>query len=120
MYAEPIMPKNMWLHQAPLGHEALDAVYRQNIRRLQERGTYTPPSAYFPGARFLHPIANPEDRTLERMREQLWDPWGTEMAPHLHTREQLAPMSPGPTTRNGRATASRRPGGGRRRRETAR
>ena len=119
MYAEPIMPKNMWLHQDPLGHEALDAVYRQNIRRLQERGTYTPPSAYFPGARFLHPIPNPEDRSLARMRELLWDPWGAEMAPHLHTREQLAPTPGRPGTRNGRgrngrAAAGRRAGTGRR------
>src|ERR687885_288188 len=37
IYAQPIHPKNMWLEEAPLGHEAMDAVFRQNVRRLQER-----------------------------------------------------------------------------------
>ncbi len=94
MYARPIHPKNMWLEQAPLGHEAMDKVFRANIRRLQERGTYTPPSAYFPGARFQHPIANPADRPYERLREQLWEPWGAELRPHLHTADALVPAPP--------------------------
>jgi len=83
----------------------MNEVYRANIRRLQERGTYTPPSAYFPGSRFLHPIANPADRGYARLREELWAPWGEELRPHLHPAEALPPPPPYPP-----ATAGERDG----------
>jgi predicted amidohydrolase len=52
MYEEPIHPANLWLEQEPGRHAEVDKIYRGNIRRLVERGSYTPPAAAFPGARY--------------------------------------------------------------------
>ena len=54
MYEEPIHPANLWLEQDPSSHAEVDEVYRANIGRLVERGTYTLPRADVPG-RPLHP-----------------------------------------------------------------
>jgi predicted amidohydrolase len=53
MYEEPIHPANLWLEQAPRSHAEVDEIYRDNIRRLIERGTFTPPAHDFPGARYI-------------------------------------------------------------------
>ena len=53
MYDEPIHPRNLWLHDEPLGHAEVDEVYRANIRRLQERGAWTPPAVAHEGARYI-------------------------------------------------------------------
>lgn len=55
MYDRPIHPANLWLEQEPVRHAAADEIYRGNIRRLVERGTYTPPAHDFPGARHIAP-----------------------------------------------------------------
>jgi hypothetical protein len=59
MYEEPIHPKNLWLEQHPKSHGDVDEVYRANIRRLIERGTFTPPAHDFPGARYFPPDDRP-------------------------------------------------------------
>ncbi len=73
MYETPIHPKNLWLTQDPLTHEPVDDIYRDNIRRLQDRGAYTPPAIRFPGATYQG-----EATTEEAWRElkHLWDGWG--------------------------------------------
>ena len=53
MYEKPIHPANLWLEEHPKSHALVDEVYRDNIRRLIERGTYTPPAHSFPGARYI-------------------------------------------------------------------
>lgn len=50
MYDTPIHPKNLWLEQDPLHHAEVDEIYRGNIQRLIERGSYTAPYHNFPGA----------------------------------------------------------------------
>ena len=49
MYDEPIHPANLWLEQDPKRHADVDEVYRDNIRRLIDRGTFTPPAVRPPG-----------------------------------------------------------------------
>ena len=49
MYEQPIHPKNLWLEHDPLTHEPVDEIYRANIGRLLERGTYTAPAVEHPG-----------------------------------------------------------------------
>ena len=41
MYEQPIHPKNLWLEQDPLPHEKVDEIYRENIRCLIKRGSFT-------------------------------------------------------------------------------
>lgn len=50
MYEMPIHPKNLWLAEDPLTHAQVNDIYRDNIRRLQESGSYTRPTIAFPGA----------------------------------------------------------------------
>ena len=71
MYEQPVHPSNLWLEQDPLRHEAVDEVYRGNIARLVERGSFTPPARAFPGCRFLPPSRNPDDADWENVK-QLW------------------------------------------------
>ena len=74
MYEQPIHPKNLWLKQDPQQHEAVDDIYRDNIRRLQERGTWTPPAVRHRGVRYQPGSANPEDGRWENIRK-MWAPW---------------------------------------------
>ncbi|MCL5962535.1 MAG: hydrolase [Chloroflexi bacterium] len=77
MYDKPIHPKNLWLHHEPLPHAEVDEIYRANIRKLIERGTYTAPGNDFPGARYYPGALNPEDEKWENART-LWDGWPEE------------------------------------------
>ncbi|WP_232785669.1 hypothetical protein [Mycobacteroides chelonae] len=43
----------MWLHREPGRHAEVDDIYRSNIARLVDAGTYTEPAHRFPGARHL-------------------------------------------------------------------
>lgn len=73
MYEQPIHPKNLWLEQDPLQHEAVDEVYRENIRCLLKRGTYTAPYYSFQGCHYQG-----EATTMEQWQDikKLWDGWG--------------------------------------------
>ncbi|MBH1974506.1 MAG: hypothetical protein I8H94_05445 [Rhodobacteraceae bacterium] len=73
MYEKPIHPKNMWMTQDPLRHAAVDEVYRDNIRRLVDRGTWTLPHHETPGARYTPP--NPEDADTWADAKELWRGW---------------------------------------------
>lgn len=73
MYEKPIHPKNLWLHDAPKGHACVDEIYRQNIQRLVERGTWTPPAHHVPGARYVAP--GPSGEEGWRSVQGLWAPW---------------------------------------------
>lgn len=53
LYEQPIHPANLWLERDPDRHAEVDEVYRANIQRLIERGTFTPPAHDFPGARYI-------------------------------------------------------------------
>jgi hypothetical protein len=72
MYAEPIHPKNLWLHTEPQPHAAVDEIYRANIRRLVERGTWTEPAVRHPGSRFQ---PSGDDAGWDEVRQRLWGPW---------------------------------------------
>ena len=71
MYAEAIHPKNLWLHQEPWKHEQIDKIYRDNITRLIERGTYTRPANEFPGAHFQPSSTSTEDLDWKNTKK-LW------------------------------------------------
>jgi predicted amidohydrolase len=57
MYDEPIHPANLWLKTDPVQHAEADEIYRGNIGRLVDRGTYTRPAHDFPGAGYIAPPA---------------------------------------------------------------
>jgi len=71
MYDKPIHPKNLWLNQAPWNHERVDKVYRDNIKKLIERGTYTRPANDFPGARFQPSSTSAEELKWNNIKK-LW------------------------------------------------
>lgn len=79
MYDQPIHPKNLWLKQDPWGHEKVDEVYRENIRCLLKRGTFTPPAHAYPGARYQSGAESPEQEDWERIKT-LWNEWEEESA----------------------------------------
>jgi len=74
MYEQPIHPKNLWLQQDPQRHAQVDEVYRDNIRRLLQRGAFTQPAHSFPGAHFQSGAASPEEEQWENIKT-LWDDW---------------------------------------------
>jgi predicted amidohydrolase len=75
MYEQPIHPKNLWMENDPLTHGAVDDVYRDNIRRLVKRGSFTPPAIDFPGA-YYQGEATSEEAWAEI--KHFWDGWGEE------------------------------------------
>jgi beta-ureidopropionase len=72
MYEQPIHPKNLWMKKDPERHEKVDQYYRDNIRRLIERGTYTPPAHDFPGCVYKPASTDPEQEKWENIK-QLWE-----------------------------------------------
>jgi len=70
MYEKPIHPKNLWMDEEPKHHAEVDEIYRSNIRKLQERGTYTPPSHDFEGAYCQSPATNKKEW---KKLKKLWD-----------------------------------------------
>ena len=78
MYEKPIHPKNMWIDKEPLQHEDHDKIFRQNIKRLQERGVYTAPAKQYEGSKFIHPVKDRKMRAWEKMRDLFWGKKGLE------------------------------------------
>ena len=72
MYDEPIHPRNLWLHDEPLGHAEVDEVYRANIRRLQERGAWTPPAVAHEGARYIPAAPGDPGEAWAMLKAELW------------------------------------------------
>lgn len=70
MYDKPIHPKNLWLKRLPKHHADVDKIYRTNIRKLQKRGSYTPPYHDFKGA--YCQSAPTKERDWKRLKK-LWD-----------------------------------------------
>lgn len=60
MYEKPIHPKNQYIDRPPMRADEGDEVLRGNIKRLQERGVYTPPADHFEGPRYI-PARRPEE-----------------------------------------------------------
>ena len=85
MYEEPIHPANLWLEEDPKRHADVDEVYRANIRRLIERGTFTPPAHDFPGARYV-PLEDAPPMMGWLAARTLWvgaeHTWGNPWFPH--------------------------------------
>jgi beta-ureidopropionase len=79
LYEQPIHPKNLWLGQDPRHHADVDEVYRANIQRLIDRGTFTPPAHSFPGARYQPMDARPPAEAWEDAKG-LWAAWDEEEA----------------------------------------
>lgn len=75
MYEKPIHPKNLWLKEDPLHHAEVDEIYRENIRCLIERGTYTLPAYAFKGVRYQSEATLPEG--WEKLKS-LWEEWDAE------------------------------------------
>ena len=75
MYEKPIHPKNLWLNQDPFHHAAVDEIYRENIRALIERGTYTLPASSFEGAHYQSQATSAE--AWEKLKS-LWELWDRE------------------------------------------
>jgi hypothetical protein len=73
MYEQPIHPKNLAMTHAPRPNVEIDEVYRANIRRLQERGTWTKPAYPHPGSRYQP--SGDDGATWEEIRQRLWGPW---------------------------------------------
>jgi hypothetical protein len=73
MYEQPIHPRNLWLKDDPKSHAEVDEVYRANIRRLQERGTWTPPAYDHPGCRYQP--AGDDGATWDDIKRRYWGPW---------------------------------------------
>jgi beta-ureidopropionase len=72
MYDEPIHPKNLWLEDEPLGHTEVDEIYRANIRRLIDRGSFTPPARPAAGVRYIAASDQPRDTSWSDMKS-LWE-----------------------------------------------
>ncbi|AGT10619.1 nitrilase-related carbon-nitrogen hydrolase [Paracoccus aminophilus] len=73
MYERPIHPKNLWLKDEPARHAAVDEIYRGNIQRLVERGTWSLPHHETPGARYTP--QDPDDADTWQDAKALWRPW---------------------------------------------
>ncbi len=71
MYDVPIHPKNLWMKKDPERHAKVDEYYRDNIRRLIDRGTYTAPANDFPGCKYQPASTDPEQEKWENVK-QLW------------------------------------------------
>jgi len=71
MYDKPIHPKNLWMKKDPERHQKVDEYYRDNIRRLVERGTFTAPAHDFPGCEYKPASTDPEQEKWENIK-QLW------------------------------------------------
>ena len=73
MYDEPIHPKNLWLKDEPGSHAEVDEVYRANIKRLQKRGSWTPPSTPHEGARYIPAMPGDPGEAWDMIKSELWD-----------------------------------------------
>ncbi|HKA50953.1 MAG TPA: nitrilase-related carbon-nitrogen hydrolase [Candidatus Dormibacteraeota bacterium] len=76
MYEVPIHPANLWLDRDPAQHDEVDEVYRANIRRLVERGSYTLPAVDYPGVRYI-PAGNSSEETDWSAVRELWSQTGS-------------------------------------------
>lgn len=77
MYKHGVHPKNLWMEQDPLPHEKVDEIYRENIRRLIRRGSFTPPAHAFQGAHYQPGTSSQEEDQWENIKH-LWHEWGDE------------------------------------------
>jgi predicted amidohydrolase len=76
MYDEPIHPKNLWLENEPASHAEVDEIYRGNIKRLQQRGAWTPPFTPHEGARYIPAMPGDPGAAWELAKAELWDDEG--------------------------------------------
>ena len=76
MYEEPIHPANLWMEQDPKRHADVDKVYRANIKRLIDRGTFTPPAVAHKGAKYF-PMGDGSQTGDEEWADvkSLWSGW---------------------------------------------
>jgi beta-ureidopropionase len=76
MYEQPIHPANLWMEQDPKRHAEVDKVYRANIKRLIDRGTFTPPAVAHKGAKYF-PMGDGSQTGEEEWADvkALWSGW---------------------------------------------
>lgn len=74
MYDQPIHPKNLWMTRDPAHHAEVDDVYRANIDRLVQRGSWTLPHHAAPGARYV-PAAPVDPAEAWEEAKAMWAPW---------------------------------------------
>lgn len=76
MYEKPIHPANLWLEEDPKHHAEVDEIYRGNIQRLVDRGTFTPPARTFQGAGYQDVEQEPGVPAKQwQEAKSLWDSW---------------------------------------------
>jgi hypothetical protein len=73
MYEKPVHPKNLWLKEEPKSHAEVDEIYRANIQRLVDRGTWTRPAVEHPGCRYQP--AGDDAASWDEVKQRLWGPW---------------------------------------------
>ncbi len=75
MYDQPIHPKNLWMEQDPLHHNEVDKIYRQNIEKLYDRGSWTRPYLQHEGSKLM-PEGDP-GMDAEQWQEvkKMWSEW---------------------------------------------
>jgi predicted amidohydrolase len=74
MYENPIHPKNLWMKREPACHAEVDEIYRDNIRLLIERGTWTKPAVEHEGCRFQSSTKNLGQEDWSSVKK-LWSEW---------------------------------------------
>ncbi len=72
MYDKAIHPKNLWMKQDPLSHAQVDEIYRDNIKKLVDQGTWTKPFFEHKGARFQ---SSGDDTVSWEDIKTMWQPW---------------------------------------------
>ncbi|MDR2156820.1 MAG: hydrolase [Clostridiales Family XIII bacterium] len=70
MYDEPVFPKNLWLDREPAHHREADAVYRESIEQLIDRGVWTPPAVKHSGVKYT---GEATDEKAWRELARLWE-----------------------------------------------
>jgi len=75
MYEQPIHPKNLWLNQEPKHHAEVDDIYRENIEKLYQRGTWTRPAMTYDGARLATDEEDVPKPSWQELKQQLWGDW---------------------------------------------
>ena len=75
MYEQPIHPKNLWLNQEPKHHAEVDDIYRENIEKLYQRGTWTRPAMKYDGARLAEDEEDLQKPSWQELKQQLWGDW---------------------------------------------
>ncbi len=74
MYDRSIHPSNLWLTDAPSGHAAVDEIYRGNVEKLFQDGTWERPAIEHPGAAY-QPADDASPEEAWNGLKSMWSSW---------------------------------------------